>query len=572
MRLLAHLIASDVRQFRLPIAAWLLTVTIMTAMTAVRSSGPDPFMVDPLAVIRELLWIVQVILLVVLVPLIVQAHPPVGSDAFWMTRPIPSGSLLAAKTLLLGLLTIGAPVAAKIVLMLFHRVPAADLAGVATEWTLHLAVVLVVLMALAALTPDLWRFALTCGSALAAIALLMTVAVVIETRRVDDGPPTVGSIVSGDPTSTVVGPLALVAAVVILLIVQYRTRSRVRAIPLGVVALLLLLFAATAWPWPFLRPIIIPPDWSRDDATLRLSADPESVVVQGELPFGRRAIWRSARAHVTVSNVPASWSATAGVSEASLDLGSVTLTGAWAGYASAVLVAGSSIGTTTPREPSAMTALRGVLGVDRLLGTNMLPDSSVVFFVRDADFKRHAPAIGHYHGRFRVSLMRHEIEAILPLQAGALHVNGPYRFVVDKVDRTPTGVAVFGRETHAFSIFARRVRPSFEFYVRNRRAREALSGGQYAPAGSYLWDRFMPFGAVTAEASSGFLVRDLTMHVPPLYGRPEERAVLDDRWLADAELVIVRMAPGGSVVRTLDIPRFPLRADDGSSATKVPLL
>jgi len=81
----------------------------------------------------------------------------------------------------------------------------------------------------------------------------------------------------------------------------------------------------------------------------------------------------------------------------------------------------------------------------------------------------------------------------------------------------------------------------------------------------------MPFGAVTAEASSGFLVRDLTMHVPPLYGRPEERAVLDDRWLADAELVIVRMAPGGSVVRTLDIPRFPLRADDGSSATKVPL-
>jgi len=531
VRLLGHLIASDVRQFRLPIMAWLLTVTVVTAMTAVRSSGPDPFMANPLVVIRELLWIVQVILLVVLVPLIVQAHPLVGSDAFWMTRPIPSSTLLAAKTLLLGLLTVAAPVAAKIMLMLFHHVPAADMAGVASEWALYYAVVLVLLMGVAALTPDLWRFALACGSVLAAIALVMTVAIVIATRRFEDGPLAPGSVDHGDPTSTVVGQLALLAAVLILLIVQYRTRSRVRAIPLGVAALLLSSVVATAWPWPFLRPIIIPPAWSRDDSTLWLSADPESVVVQGEVPFGRRASWRSTRARVTISNLPASWSATAGVSEASLDLGSVRLTGAWSGYASAVLVGGGSIGTM-PRESAAMAVLRDLLDVDRLFGTNLLPDESVVFFIRDADFKRHAPAIGHYHGRFRVSLMRHEIEAILPLQASALHENGPYRFVVDRVDRTATGVSVFGRETHAFSIFAQRLRPSFEFYVRNRRAREAVSGGQYGPTGFYLLDRLNPLGAVSVEASSAFLVRDLAMHVPPAYGRPENRIVLDNRWIA----------------------------------------
>jgi hypothetical protein len=563
--LLAHLIASDVRQFRLPIGAWLLTVTVVTAMTAVRSSGPDPFMVNPLVVIRELLWIVQVIFLVVLVPLIVQAHPPVGSDAFWMTRPIPASTLLAAKTLLLGLLTVAAPVAAKIVLMLFLHVPAADMAGVASEWALFYAIVLVLLMALAAVTPDLWRFALTCGSVLAAIALFMTIAIVIDMRRFDDGPPTAGGVVYGDPTSSVVGQLALVAAVFSLLIAQYRTRSRVRAIPLGVAALLLSSAVVTAWPWPFLRPIIIPPAWSRDDSTLRLSADPESVVVQGEVPFGRRALWRSARARVAVSNLPAPWSATAGVVDASLDLGSVTLTGAWSGHASAVLVGAGSIGTM-PRQPSAMVVLRDLLGVDRLFGTNMLPDDSVVFFVRDADFKRHASSIGHYHGRFRVSLMRHEIEAVLPLQAGALHENRSYRFVVDRVDRTATGVAVVGRETHAFSIFGRRVRPSFEFYVRSRRVREAVNGGQYRPTGFHLVNRLNPFGDVHVEASPAFLVRDLTMHVPPLYGRPEERVVLDDRWIADAELVVVRITPDGSVVRTLDIPRFSLRAEDGSSA------
>ena len=40
--------------------------------------------------------------MLVLIPAGVQTHPLVGSDAFWMTRPIPPGTRLVSKTVLLG--------------------------------------------------------------------------------------------------------------------------------------------------------------------------------------------------------------------------------------------------------------------------------------------------------------------------------------------------------------------------------------------------------------------------------------------------------------------------------------
>ena len=84
---------------------------------------------------------------------------------------------------------------------------------------------------------------------------------------------------------------------------------------------------------------------------------------------------------------------------------------------------------------------RGVVG--RLLRAQRVLDSfpprvesTIVFFLRDAEFSRLAPATGSYRGRFHVTLTRHDIEARLPLRPGATHHGGAYRVVVDDVERT----------------------------------------------------------------------------------------------------------------------------------------
>jgi hypothetical protein len=61
------------------------------------------------SLLGDLVWFAQVLLMGVLVALVVQAHPVVGSDAFWMTRPIPPRTLPASKLVLVGVAVIAVP-------------------------------------------------------------------------------------------------------------------------------------------------------------------------------------------------------------------------------------------------------------------------------------------------------------------------------------------------------------------------------------------------------------------------------------------------------------------------------
>ena len=58
-----------------------------------------------------------------MVPLVVQADPLVGTDAFWMTRPIPWRALLAAKVIPLWVFIAAVPVVAEAAAMVAYHVP-----------------------------------------------------------------------------------------------------------------------------------------------------------------------------------------------------------------------------------------------------------------------------------------------------------------------------------------------------------------------------------------------------------------------------------------------------------------
>ena len=125
-RLLAHLLAADLRRHRVLVAFWLL-VAASTANPGWRAAALaiDPALRGWLHCSEACYGWRNCCCGSSCVGAVVQTHPLVGSDAFWTTRPIPPRSLLASKLALLGVATVVAPAFARAVLMAAYGVPAA---------------------------------------------------------------------------------------------------------------------------------------------------------------------------------------------------------------------------------------------------------------------------------------------------------------------------------------------------------------------------------------------------------------------------------------------------------------
>lgn len=566
MKLLLHLLAADARRFRLMIALWLAVAAASTVLEGMRPMfASEMFATSAIGVAADLVWIARVLLAFVSIPLIVQTHPLVGSDAFWMTRPIPPRTLLLSKLVLLAAAIIVVPVVCELALMIAYKVPPRTIAAVAVATALGQAGYLAVVMAFAALTRNLARFALLSGGALLALAAALVIGVAIAMSRMDDAAAVGVMMVSsgapsptvGDPTSGIVFGLIIVAAALALLMVQYVTRSTRRSAPVGVAGLAAAWIIASLWPWPLLRPRLLVPEWAAAESALRLIADPESVEFDSENPWNlRKRTSRLGRAVVRLEGIQPGWLPSVRVTGAVLELNpEVHLSSP--GFAYAVRV---PIGSE--KSPPLRGVLQAVLGVGRVgIPDSPDPERAVVFMIRETDFSRHSPAAGAYHGRAAVELTREEVVATLPVAPGAAFQDGAYRVAFDDVRAAPRSLGIRARISDARSPFGRRPTPMYTYYLRNRRRGEAV-GSSVVPLQHYaLLARLLPgFAYGSDSGSSGFSVTEQFMRFPAGYGsvkdRPEPQ--IDDAWIGGAEIVVVRATGEGSVPRPLEIPNFPL--------------
>ena len=564
MRLLAHLLAADLRRHRLLVAFWLLVVACTAILDGMRPVlATDAALRGMAAFLGSLLWPAELLLRIVLVAVVVQTHPLVGSDAFWTTRPIPPGTLLSSKLILLGVVTVVAPAFARAALMTAYGVPAALIGKIAVETALSQTFWLVVLMTAAALTSNLTRFALLCGGALVALAVIVAATAAIMFGRIDDGPTSAGTAGTEEPTAMILFTVLAIVAAVALLAVQYHARSRIRSVPVGAAGLVLAFVVSWVWPWPILAQKVDVPAWAASESALRLVAPGETVEVQEDVPmFSQRTAWRSARAQLRLAGVEPGWSADVGVLDATLQLDEGTrLASAASGYPVPVPIGDEEHPT------------RGVVG--RLLRAQRVVDSfpprvesTIVFFLRDAEFSRFAPATGRYRGRFRVGLTRHDIEATLPLRPGATHRKSAYSLAIDEVERRSGSVSILARESDARSVFDRRPAHRFDFYLRNERSGEAVLGHGQPLGEEFVFGRFLPFSISGSAQTSGFTARGLLIRFPPGYGVEGPSFAVDDEWVEGAELFVVRATREGSVERTLEIAGFPLRAPTRPTASR----
>jgi hypothetical protein len=558
MNLVLHLLRSDIRRFRILLSLWLLVV----AASAVRD-GAWPAMAialearQTIGLTGGLLSLIEVLFSMALIALVVQEHPLVGTNAFWMTRPIPWRALLGTKLILLTAVIVAAPVIAEIVVMIVYDVPASQMAAVAGQSLFFRTLWLALVMTVAAPTLNLAKFAFAVGGVLIATwTLLMTMSAILLDRAAQ-APPTAAFGVY-DPTPETIRSAVFIVVVLGFLLVLYGTRARFRAVAIGVAGLVVTFTAGSVWQWPVLAPRTETPAWAFDPSTLQLSAVPDDVDVRaGMSDWGYEASpWTVAQARMRLSNLASRWSSQVSVRESSIRVeGREALISRVPGPPASPGI------DESPNQNNVV--MRAVLNVERLVEREQheRPDAGVVMVARTADLRQLASDSGVYEGRFLLSLTRHDIAAVLPLRVGAAVRLGAYQFSLDRIRSRQSRISLLARESDASSVFTREPPRRIDYYIRNPVTSEAVQAAWRELGGDIRLGGFLPFvSGIDKSQRSGFRALAGSLEFPSSYGG-EPRVVFDGTWIERGELVIVRSTEAGAVERRLAIAGFPLRTE-----------
>jgi hypothetical protein len=545
-----HLLVTDIRRFRWILAGWLVllgaySVLLFVTPTYVGSPG-----YDNLNTAIVLLVMVTHLVPLVLVPLIVQADAPVGTDAFWTTRPIPPSALLAAKAILLALAIVMLPGLLELAAMTATHVAASERARIALQSVLESAAWLTLLMIASAVTANYAKFALLCASTVVAMAIGVIVMEAVIRSRMQESVGMLAVSVSpvpmpesADGTSGLVFQLGLILAGCALLVVQYRRRQRIVSVPVGAGGVVLAFVAASWWPWPLLRAQAPLPEWT---AGLRLSAASTAA------PFDAQGMYlgdqpRFGRLSLRVGGVAPGWFATASMRDASVTLpdGRVIRSRS-RGFSASPSPEGTN-------EPPQRVAIRQLLSVDRV--ADRLPprgENVVAITVTPDDYRRLESTTAVYRGSFVVDLLRVERAGTLPLQPNAAFDAGVYQLALRDIRRIPSSEIAFNAvETRATSMFDPGPDESYTVYAVNPARSEALEAVIY-PLGEV--GGFAGFGVhVSVGVGGGFTRRGVVV----AFAAPSGEGLsfrADAEWFRNAHLAVVRTTPAGQVVRAVEIP------------------
>ncbi len=297
-----HIISKDMRDLRLllPLAGWwsiaILQVLLISIFPGLPSTPPAIEMMSAV-LLAGLAWLLAALdfgLLVLIVSQLVQRDSTVGSTAFWLSRPVSGGRLLASKSLLLLLLVILPVLGAQVLLLLFNGTTLYDAFRSVPQIVVLQLLVISVLMMLACLTANLPRMLyLGIIAAIGSAIVQYTLRLSLLRSRWD----------SSLYDSAAIGfSLFLLAVAVTVVCHQYLTRRTKRSLILASSVVPGLLLFMSLWPWDFLT----------TEAPVAI-LDPEQVAARVEvesLKFHRRANrdgddWLILRGDLAVDSLPA---------------------------------------------------------------------------------------------------------------------------------------------------------------------------------------------------------------------------------------------------------------------------
>jgi len=559
MNHVVHLVRTDVRCFKLLWSVWILIHVADTIFRAVRPAlFGDPRFEASLDLVAGILFLLRWLGLIVIVPIVLQEHPPLGSQAFWLTRPISWRVMFSSKVLTLGAMLVAVPAVSELVLMLAFRVPAAEVLSVFLHTALFQLLWLFCVMALAATTLNLARFALAVGGLLVGVLLVINVTVAVLFRNMANGPQM--SDVTARSTQGVAAPLVLIVLLSLaagaLVMVQYRTRLKRFSLPTGLAGLVLAVLLTLLWPWEN-YPLAVPA-WAARESNLQFALDsPVGEFNRFDLPSssGRSgSSWRFGSVRAKLSGVEPGWLATVRLADSSVEFtDGARLATAGNGY-------GGNVSSDSLDTSAMHASLRRLLVVDRLSDNlRFVREAAPAIVITEDQFLANTGKSGTYRGRYLVDLDEMQIASTLPLAPGATFRDRGLQIVIDHVLTQGPSLSIGFHQVTTTTLFDSETPPRLSFYLRNRSRAEAIATSTQSTYVGQARSTGLPLmygvSAYSAGPGSGF-------HITSAFVRFEtnksgdQSVDLNETWLSGAEFVVVRTVQRGSVTRTVTIPNF----------------
>jgi ABC-type transport system involved in multi-copper enzyme maturation permease subunit len=182
MRLAWHIVKKDFRLERAIVIAWILLVLInLVDRLAVPALAGNTQWQNYFGTWSLMVGLSTLLVLLLCIANVIQADRLVGSTAFWLTRPIPRGTLLASKLFGLSLFIILPSLLVEAILMAAFHVSAATLAAALLQQGVTMVIIVGVVLFAATLTMTSVRLLLTFIGAIFASPIVFRVVAMLAT-------------------------------------------------------------------------------------------------------------------------------------------------------------------------------------------------------------------------------------------------------------------------------------------------------------------------------------------------------------------------------------------------------
>ena len=535
MHLVIHQFKKDLRRVRLPLAVWLAFVALQFVLAGWTVKPGDQVMQYLHTILGFVLPVINGLLVMVLVPLVFHQEPLVGTTAFWLTRPLPRRTMMAAKGLFLALLIL-LPLLAQTVMLAVNGVTPHDVALAALQILLSQLAWVLAVAALAALTAGFGRFAVVGIVSFIAWYLL---GMAVTWLRLFKDPLSASAFSELTASRGAIGSGLMIAFGAAVVVHQYQTRRTRRSVALAVAGIALVFATQQFWPWNVLPQ---PPTAARGTVpdTTQMTFALGRNLWAGDSPDIRGGTPTKVVSNsLVVDHAPPELVITIRKIDATLKTA--------AGQPLRI----ESQQTQNFNNFPPPRAIEAALGDVTLLNPGMTHGPFLQLFRIDAaTFNAHASEPLAFSAEVTVTASKCVVTGELPLAKGARLRKGSAGLVITDVLKQPLGVDVTLREKKVRLLFAAGDDPLETFGLRS-------------PKVIYVLLNRKRREAVQAKQNLNFLSmmsRDILVSQPLnlSFGPDSQHGTQDDQvfplpadWLADAVLVRLEIAPGIEVTKPL---------------------
>jgi hypothetical protein len=305
MSIVLHLIKKDLRHIWIPLAVWLALLVLSLVLIGSAINPGDSKTQNLYQLLSMLLPLFQALTLIAIIPSVIQEDSPVGTTAFWLTRPITRATLLQSKTLFLLLILLLPPLVAELIVLAANGASPHYLGLAVPEIIIgHLTLITLIAYA-AAVTPNFGRFAIFIVALVIGASLLE---IFLAWSGVFSGSAHSDEI---DDAMTLLAARWAVCEVVIicvgwaLIIFQYLTRHTVISIVSAFGGIFLFALVFSLWNYDFLAPEhVANRDLSFHQATVKVALTGSFNILENPSVRGDEEPTKNIRAQITITGVP----------------------------------------------------------------------------------------------------------------------------------------------------------------------------------------------------------------------------------------------------------------------------